>query len=576
MACTFTVAQPTGYIIGTSTIPYLIHVEGTVENCESNKILVELPCLKGGKVIDIPEGTIDWSVDFEMPSTHTCLCWEKISVKVFCITEDGSTGYSKDFPFDSLECGALPCPIIQNVSVHIGDCNDYGQRAVTFGVEIIPADANPVYTQFNFGDSTYSTWTTDLHPTATHYYDIPGPYTAKLEIIIPDGCPGHEIEVPVLETCVICPDAMIDDIQANVAEACNDDHTRDVTLTPVLNAFAAPVQKYRWEFTGSIDTIELLPSQGPGITIPFPAPGNTEVEYTITFAVLRPDGCFDTKNKKVTVPGCQAPCPEIGSIDVSISDCVSPTKRIMTLDAEIDGGVSTYIWDFGDGGEPEEFDASSEDQRTTHIYNAPGHYTVTLTIEGPDQCRDSKQIEIDVPRCRDGGGIRGCTNPNALNYNPDATIDDGTCKYNGNGPRWGSLCCWLIYAYLIVFISFWFTTEYGPATAIAGGTATALLIAWYFKCCCGWKFWKKSFWKCVNPFKNCVFIKWTILGHLLALLFLGWASVGGAYVPPWWVWTALTSGLVIWGWRFYASGCQDRPEALDLSTWPPCKCKNKK
>ncbi len=584
MTCTFTVAQPTGYRVDeTSNVPVTIHVEGTVENCESNKILVELGCMKPGKIIDIPQGTTDWSVDFEMPSAHTCLCRRRIVVTVYCVTEDGSNPFQEDFVFASLECETLRCPIIQNVSINIGDCNDSGQRAVTFGAEIIPADTNPVWTQFNFGDGTYSAATDDLDPSATHYYDIPGPYTAKLEIIIPEGCPRPEIEIPVLEPCPVeCPEAMIDDIVATVAGDCNDDYTRDVTLTPILNAFANPVQKYRWEFSGGIATIEIPGSENPGITIQFPAPGNTEVEYTITFAVLRPDGCIDIKTKLVTVPGCQGKCPKIEKIDVIVNPCdpsESLTRRSMTLDAEISGGSpSKYIWDFGDG-DSENIDASSEDPRTTHEYNAPGHYTVTLTIEGPDQCRDSKQIEIDVPRCP-GRGIRGCTDPNALNYNPDATIDDGTCKYNngnnGNGTRWGSLCCWLIYAWLIVFISIWFTTEYWPALVSALGTAMALLIVWYFKCCCGKKFWKKEFWKCVNPFKNCVFLRWTILGHLLALLFLGWAISFGLYTPPGWVWGALTSGLAFWGWRFHAAGCDNRPVTFVLSTWPPCKCKNKK
>ena len=29
--------------------------------------------------------------------------------------------------------------------------------------------------------------------------------------------------------------------------------------------------------------------------------------------------------------------------------------------------------------------------------------------------------------------IYGCTDPNALNYNPNATIDDGSCIYDTSG-----------------------------------------------------------------------------------------------------------------------------------------------
>ena len=37
-----------------------------------------------------------------------------------------------------------------------------------------------------------------------------------------------------------------------------------------------------------------------------------------------------------------------------------------------------------------------------------------------------------------GGGpeVQGCTDPDADNYNPSATVDDGTCEYNDSGMRW--------------------------------------------------------------------------------------------------------------------------------------------
>lgn len=45
---------------------------------------------------------------------------------------------------------------------------------------------------------------------------------------------------------------------------------------------------------------------------------------------------------------------------------------------ELDEGVETYLWTFGDGSEP------SADATPTHVYEAEGQYTVTLTVTGTD------------------------------------------------------------------------------------------------------------------------------------------------------------------------------------------------
>jgi gliding motility-associated-like protein len=49
-----------------------------------------------------------------------------------------------------------------------------------------------------------------------------------------------------------------------------------------------------------------------------------------------------------------------------------------------------------------------------------GSYVVTLTALQGAQCTDQASTSITVFIC-------GCTNPEAINYNPLATVDDGTC-----------------------------------------------------------------------------------------------------------------------------------------------------
>ncbi len=60
----------------------------------------------------------------------------------------------------------------------------------------------------------------------------------------------------------------------------------------------------------------------------------------------------------------------------------------------LSGGASGYLWEFGDG-------YTSTAASPTHIYAAPGTYTVTLTAINPETCNESDTVEhivfIDLP-----------------------------------------------------------------------------------------------------------------------------------------------------------------------------------
>ena len=48
----------------------------------------------------------------------------------------------------------------------------------------------------------------------------------------------------------------------------------------------------------------------------------------------------------------------------------------------------------------------------------------------------AKDVEQSTGTTSDAG-IKGCTSPRALNYNPNATIDDGSCRLLSVNPRGG-------------------------------------------------------------------------------------------------------------------------------------------
>lgn len=79
---------------------------------------------------------------------------------------------------------------------------------------------------------------------------------------------------------------------------------------------------------------------------------------------------------------------------------------------------NSYSWDFGNG----------TTLNTTSLSEAPSQtYSTTTVVQlvasnGNLACNDTTEITINISPC-------GCTDPLALNYNPTALDDDGTCTY---------------------------------------------------------------------------------------------------------------------------------------------------
>lgn len=93
-------------------------------------------------------------------------------------------------------------------------------------------------------------------------------------------------------------------------------------------------------------------------------------------------------------------------------------------------GITSYLWDFGDG-------STSTIENPIHSYTNAGAYTICLTITAPgeDSSSECTNTFCDSLYVGDEGTIiiaeivYGCTDPAALNYNPLATLNNGTCIY---------------------------------------------------------------------------------------------------------------------------------------------------
>jgi PKD repeat protein len=134
---------------------------------------------------------------------------------------------------------------------------------------------------------------------------------------------------------------------------------------PLMVAFTdtstGKITSWNWDFgDGGSSTV-----QNPTHT--YTTPGT----YTVTLTVSGPGGS-DTETKMGYITVSHAP-PQADFTATPRSGVVPLTVQFTSTAS---GTVTTYAWDFGDGG-------SSTVQNPTHTYTTPGTYTVTLTVSGP-------------------------------------------------------------------------------------------------------------------------------------------------------------------------------------------------
>ena len=104
--------------------------------------------------------------------------------------------------------------------------------------------------------------------------------------------------------------------------------------------------------------------------------------------------------------------PPVAEFSASITEGCEQLNVTFTNTSQ---NAQTYAWDFGNG---QTSNATGPVSMTYDATQSP--YVVSLTALQGAQCTDQVSATITVFIC-------GCTNPEAINYNPQATVDDGTC-----------------------------------------------------------------------------------------------------------------------------------------------------
>jgi PKD repeat protein len=120
-------------------------------------------------------------------------------------------------------------------------------------------------------------------------------------------------------------------------------------------------------------------------------------------------------------PGVQ-PLPPVAAINVSeneicVGDCIAVSDGSS-------GEPTSWSWSLT-GGSP----SSSTGQNPGEIcFNQAGSYTLSL-IAANSLGSSSATATVQVTACN----VPGCMYPNAINYNPTATVDDLSCQFPCNG-----------------------------------------------------------------------------------------------------------------------------------------------
>jgi hypothetical protein len=483
MACSITITGVTGIGLPGDK-PTLIRVSGTAVECSSVNVLIYChgaPFAAGATV----DASGSWTVEVAVPENSGCLCSRAIVVQVSCAADPGCVASFSG----SIACEpGGDCPLVK-LDRTVGGCNPDGTRAVVLTADITPAAGTTVVAQWDFGDGSAGAAFVVASPTIhteTHNYAPGGPYTAILNIVLPEGCPPVSILVGTVEECA-CPE--VTDLAAVVDGCAGSGGSATVTLSGTVPPLP-PACFYQWEFgDGTPDVM----TASPTVSHTYTSPGTYPVAVTLVCGA-----CIRTTTLMVEVPPC---CPEITGISCTAEGCadgkgISATITcIATTNPPAASG--SFTWSFGDGTPPVTTAAPS----AVHSYGTPGAMAVqvTFTPAVPICAAGVASETVTVPECGpetpppppggEGGGCKGLRWSAVILFILSAlSLYICICV-----PGAGSAFCWASLALAVaagVLLALWLIFCPQPcgwellmAWQIALGTGIGAL---YFAPCCPW------------------------------------------------------------------------------------------
>jgi PKD repeat protein len=253
-----------------------------------------------------------------------------LSLLVSCGGNDGATSPFAEFSTPVAEFSASPTTGNAPLTVAFSDQSTGGSVTLWF---------------WDFGDGGTST---EQDP--SHDYATAGTYTVSLTVTGPKGSDT----ITKVDHITVTP----------FAEFSASPTTGNAPLTVAFSdqSSGGIVTSWLWDF-------------GDGGTSVIQNPSHTynEGTYTVSLNVTGPNGS-DTNTKPNLIAVGPLPPPPIA--DYSASQTTVPATFPVNFTDLSTGVISTWSWDFGDGG-------TSTAQNPAHIYLSSGVYSVSLTTTGP-------------------------------------------------------------------------------------------------------------------------------------------------------------------------------------------------
>jgi len=199
---------------------------------------------------------------------------------------------------------------------------------------------------WDFGDGITST---EQNP--SHTYTAAGEYRVTLTAIGPGGADQY-----VCDSCIVVTSpAPVADFLPNPTSGTYD------LVVDFTDSSTGPIDSRLWDFGDGSTSTESNPSHTYTIAGTFP------VSLTVTgpggIDTMVCDSCITVTDPPPVADFIASPTSGEAPVTVDFTDAST-------------GDISSYSWDFGDGG-------SSTSQNPSHIYTAAGSYTVSLTVTGP-------------------------------------------------------------------------------------------------------------------------------------------------------------------------------------------------
>lgn len=380
-----------------------------------------------GSGIDLNQGAYYGPLDITIFGSASCPTWPVLSFNACPVgfddwTELGSVSYQADETWQQISITFVPTFDVESVMIG-GPCtltddfnlDDFNMAYPYFWVDNLTLNTSASFSNQAITSGSLCTDDLVLHGNADSlltefqwYYNgiaLPG-QTDSLLLLSELGLSTGTYQFMSSSSDGFCS---IYEMEVNPPDSV------DIEISAVNNVGCYPLTV---SFENLTDTDNCFWNFGDGTTSSDCQPTHTYTEsgtYSVTYTITTTEGCEYSAvyNNLVTVLE-----PPVSNFSLSPDVGCSPMEVILTNNSQF---ADTYLWNLGDGA----VFTTADNDPFAHQYlaeNLSDTYTVQLIAKRDPNCADTSSISLVTNVC-------GCNNPDAINYNVLAGVDDGSCIF---------------------------------------------------------------------------------------------------------------------------------------------------